>query len=120
MLLSFLGTLNIPKRKGSGIYWFSNTNNDWYNLQNWYTDTSLKMKAATLPTETTNVIILSSQQFPYINLDNIKWIQPATINAHNTEIAFYANSTLSVTCSITANVMHLYGNATYNQPLNTN
>lgn len=119
MLLSLIGTISIPKRGGIGTYWFSNANDDWYNLQNWYISSSLTTKATLLPNNTTEVTVVSSTQFPYINLNNPNWVQPFSINANTTELTFYSNPAgppVSVTCSLIAKTIRWEGNSRFNTP----
>lgn len=121
MLLTLVGTIASSVKKqleGIGTYWYSITNNNWFSLANWYSTENLSTNAASLPSSTTHVVVVSSTQIPFIDLNTAEWTQPASINAAQTGGTFYASPLFpfeAVTCSLSGN-WTFDGNCAFNIP----
>lgn len=122
MLLTLVGTIASSVKKqleGIGTYWYSTTNRNWFSLANWYSTSNLATNAASLPSSTTHVVVLSSVQNPFIDLNNLQWVQPASINANQTGGVFYASPLLplqTITCNLTGNWI-FQGNCRFSSPV---
>ena len=96
-----------------GKYWYSTTNTNWYNLSNWYLDSDLLSSANVLPTLSTDVIITSGSVVPYIDLDNIEWIQPRSIDATNVGLTFYSKYGAGIQANLSGAPITFLGNSRY-------
>lgn len=97
------------------IYWYSVSNNEWFNLSNWYTDNNHSLSADALPNVNNNVYILGTvRPIAYITgSGNSTWVNPHTINVSTygmglssssltiVETNFRGTGTVSVSGSIT-------------------
>lgn len=83
-----------------GKYWFSSFDTDWYSLSSWYIDAEMLSSASMLPYSTTRVTILTGGVIPFVNIDDIRWMQPHSINATGIGITFYSDVSANVTCNI--------------------
>jgi hypothetical protein len=57
-------------------------NQDWYDLSNWYVDSSFGQNLDILPQSSTYVYSYGSNA-PHVDLDNPSWVQPYIINISN-------------------------------------
>lgn len=84
-----------------GTYFYSTSQRQWTNLNNWWTDASHTIRATTLPTALTNVSVLDNSVIPFVELSASSWVQPLSINAGNVGIVFYSGTIRNVTCNVT-------------------
>jgi hypothetical protein len=103
---TFLGNAIHDSTSTSGKYFYATTNNSWYNINNWFTNYSHTIQAATLPYSESNVTILGTTP-PFVNLDNVNWIQPEVINSGTVGIEFYSDQNKKVTCLINGDATFL-------------
>lgn len=100
-----------------GKYWYTNTTaNDadkWYTLGSWYADVNHTIPAASLPDSSIDVVILGNHG-PYVDLDNIDWAQPKSINTGTAGMIFKSLTYKTVTINIVGDATFI-GNATYNK-----
>jgi hypothetical protein len=96
-----------------GRYWSSNANTDWYDLNNWYVDSSLLSGANTLPLSSTDVVIISGGLVPYIDLDDRRWREPRSINATNTGLNFYSKYGAGILSELSGTPITFMGNSKY-------
>jgi hypothetical protein len=117
MLLSIIGAIASGLASGIasiiGKYWFSTVNTSWYPLSSWYSDAGKATQATALPNGSTDVIILSGGLIPYVNLDNLGWVQPLSIDASGIGITFYSNLSASVTCTLSGSPITFTGNSQF-------
>lgn len=97
----------------TGAYYYSASSNNWYTVSNWWGDSAHTQQATTLPLSSTNVVIVSGSVEPLVNLDNVSWVQPASINSGSVGITFTSQNFGNVTCSISGEAT-FEGNSTYN------
>jgi hypothetical protein len=83
-------------------YWSNSVSNDWYSLNNWYSNSGLSMNLGYLPSASDDVFILGNSGV-VINLDNPQWIQPnsidARLNTNTSGVAVFIYSTNNKTFS---------------------
>lgn len=84
-----------------GTHFYSTSQRQWTNLNNWWAEATHTIQATTLPTALTNVTILDNSVIPFVELSATSWVQPLSINAGNVGIVFYSGTVRSVTCNIT-------------------
>ena len=97
-----------------GSYWYSNSNSDWYNLNNWFADQQKTILATRLPISSTNVVIDNNSNYrPYIDLDNFLWTQPNSIDATGIGLSFYSDSNATISCNISGSPINFMGNSSY-------
>jgi hypothetical protein len=101
-----------PTPSGTGKYFYSTSSTDWSSLNNWFTNSSHTLQAATLPTSATDVVVLGNVA-PIVNLDAPYWVQPNSINSGTAGIVFTSAVFGNVTCSISGQAT-FNGNSTYN------
>lgn len=101
-----------PTPSGTGKYFYSTSSTDWSSLNNWFTNSSHTLQAATLPTSATDVVILGNVA-PLVDLDAAYWVQPNSINSGTVGIVFTSAMYGNVSCDITGNAT-FNGNSTYN------
>jgi hypothetical protein len=94
-----------------GKYFYSVSDNDWFIINNWYSDISYSIQATVLPNQNIDVIVLGSIA-PFVNLDSPSWIQPKSINSGTAGITFTSQNSATVTINITGNAT-FEGNAIY-------
>lgn len=94
------GVIFYELTKTVGVYFYTTTNFDWFNISNWYIEPTLKFKANKFPESTTNVIILTGSNLAYAAIDNVSWVEPASIDASRAGIQFYATVPTTVTCDV--------------------
>lgn len=97
----------------TGAYFYSTTSTDWYTVSNWWGDSAHTQQATTLPSSSTNVVVVNGSNEPFVNLDNVSWVQPASINSGSVGITFTSQNFGNVTCSISGEAT-FEGNSTYN------
>lgn len=97
----------------TGAYYYSASSNDWYTVSNWWGDNAHTQQATTLPLSSTNVVIVNGSVEPLVSLDNVSWVQPASINSGSVGITFTSQNFGNVTCSISGEAT-FEGNSTYN------
>jgi len=51
-----------------GSFWYSTTNNDWFNVNSWYMDRNRTVKADVGPDANTDVTIVEGSIVPFVNL----------------------------------------------------
>jgi hypothetical protein len=93
-------------------YFYPQTNNYWYNLDNWYTDYKHKQSYNLLPTNTNNVTIIGGTNIN-VNVDYFSWKTPVSINVGTGTIAFSSTNHANVSSNIVGNAV-FNGNVTYN------
>lgn len=133
----FFGNSREGKEPNVGVYWYSETNSDWFALSSWYVDEFQRIKADVLPTSATNVIIVSAGSVfitvdentdniitedeeilqeegysyvpvvPYVNVDRTDWVQPSSIDVRNVGIVFESSNPAGKSVSCT-----IYGDPT--------
>jgi hypothetical protein len=83
-LLIFNGTsvYTFEASPSTVLYWNAVVDQDWFNLSNWYLDTSRQQSSPILPSFNNNVVLLGSVK-PRINLDDTRWVSPSSINLGN-------------------------------------
>lgn len=94
-------------------FFYSNNDNSWFSLSNWYNDFNLTKPSLTLPNNKHDVIILQTSIQPYVNLDDVLWVQPSTINSGTLGITLDSSLSANVSCPIIGNLT-LLGNSTNN------
>jgi len=62
--------------------YFQGSNNDYYDLNNWFRDSSFTIPSIFIPTFNSSVI-MSGNNLTYINIDNSYWVTPHIINTLN-------------------------------------
>lgn len=73
------------------IYWYSSsTNNSWFNIDNWYTDSNHLSSYGKIPNQLTNIVLLGSNG-PLVDLDDYNWIQPNSISSVNAVLTLSSN-----------------------------
>ena len=80
-------------------YYFSE-DTDWYNLANWYGTSNRTSQATVLPNANTDVIIQNGSATPIVDMDNVAWVQPKSINCGTTGIEFDSLVGASISCNI--------------------
>jgi hypothetical protein len=70
------GALDKFSRTNPLYFYSASGDNQWTNLANWYKNLSHKTPAASLPTGSSNVTLLSSSN---ANLDSAYWVTPKSI-----------------------------------------
>lgn len=100
---------------GAGKYWFTNNPSltSWSILDNWYLDKNKKFKAAALPSNVVDVVVIDGSSDVLINLDVPEWIEPKSIKTNST-ISISSNNAKQIKSSIVAQTVRIYGNAIYN------
>lgn len=90
----------------TGKYFFSLLNNDWYDLSNWYGDELKTNQATLLPDETIDVIVLDHSLRPVVDLDNLDWVDPKSIDAGTPGITFSSANNNKVYAPIIGDVIY--------------
>ncbi len=70
----------------------------WVNLDYWWTDPEHTIQAEYLPTSATAVTFIATSLAPYVTASS--WTQPLSVNAGYTNITFWSNTPVSVTCPL--------------------
>lgn len=98
-----------------GIHWTNQQNTSWYDLGNWYLDSSLQNSASKLPLRTSDVFTYGDTGV-CIDLDCNLWIQPHSIDATNStaaiKVCIYSQNSRSFSGIVYGGVT-LYGNASF-------
>lgn len=111
---------------GTTIYFYPDGNSNWTNVSNWWTNSIHTIPAGSLPTGTSQTIILGTTQ-PSVDLDT--WVEPASIDATNTGLTFYHSGNFSIDSDIVGNVIFsgdiysfgtIVGDVTYSGTSNNN
>jgi hypothetical protein len=107
-----------------GRYWNGsiNNSNDWYDLNNWWTDLTFLNNADGLPSSTDRVFALGNCTL-YVNLDNPKWIKPNFIDANNIsadiDVCLYSTGNINLTGTISGVIntsgVNFYSETNYGQ-----
>jgi hypothetical protein len=92
-------------------YFYSLSNNTWYNINNWYDDYFLSKPSASLPNNLDTIYILNNSINPIVNLD-LNWFEPVLINTGTTTVTFSSENAVNVDCPIIGNATFI-GNSTY-------
>lgn len=99
------------------MYWYTNTTaNDadkWFTLGSWYADANHTVPSTVLPDGGISVTILGNYG-PYVDLDNVNWVQPMSINTGTAGMIFKSLTYKTVTINIVGDATFI-GNATYNK-----
>ena len=106
---TFLGNSRHDSTDTFGKYFYSTSDDSWFNVNNWFTDYGHTNEALTLPPAGSNVTILGDTA-PYVNLDDVSWRQPDVINSGTIGITFYSNTSKNVSSLINGDATFL-GNA---------
>ena len=96
-----------------GAYWYSTQTTSWYDLSNWKLDSGLISAVNSLPISSTDVVIVSGGLIPYVDLDDLRWNQPNSINATGIGITFYSNASAAITCRLSGDPITFSGSSTF-------
>ena len=95
------------------LYYNNNNDVDWFNVNSWFSDSSFNIPYGFVPQSYSNVIMYGSSG-AYVNLDNVSWIQPNSIDTRNVTdikgICFYSNNSAQFSGIIYGN-SSFFGNA---------
>jgi hypothetical protein len=99
-----------------GKYWINTGNINWFNINNWFLDSSFQNEASDLPAFNSNVLMYGNNA-ACIDLGCNLWVQPNSIDTRNSTsiegICIYSEITRSFSGIIYGSVT-LYGNARFN------
>jgi hypothetical protein len=97
--ISKTGTLRIKLGAPNTILYFSGSDGDWNNLNNWYSNSSLSNTAGSLPSSSNSVILLSSVSAPSSTVKRLFVLSGTLSGIINVsdEAVFYNSSILSGT-----------------------
>lgn len=100
-----------------GKYFYTTSSNGldnvWWNLSNWWSDSSHTIQATTLPTSSMDVIILPPTN-AIVDLDRTDWVQPKSINSGSVGVSFISQLSGNVSCDIVGDAT-FNGNSTFNK-----
>lgn len=111
---------------GTTMYFYPNGNSNWTNVNNWWTDELHTVAAGSLPTSTSQTIIVGSTK-PSVDLD--AWVEPASIDATSSGINFTHDGNFNINSDITGDVIFsgdiysfgtIVGDVTYSGTSNNN
>jgi len=81
-------------------YFYSESSTNWFELSNWFANSSHTIAKNSLPNSLSEITILGPA-VPYVDIDNVNWVNPATINIGNVGITFTSALSGVVTSTIT-------------------
>ena len=97
----------------NNVYFNYEINNDWYDQDAWFSNSSFSTPYGSLPQSYSDVIMYGSNG-AYIDLDNANWIQPNSIDTRNVSdpygICFYSNNSAQFSGIVYGN-SSFFGNA---------
>jgi hypothetical protein len=98
-----------------GTYWYTNNTTQgvdtWQDLNNWFVDAELTTNATHLPDADTDVVVVGVKG-PYVNIDNINWVEPNTLMSIYATTTFKSLSSNSISLNMKGNIV-FEGNAHY-------
>ena len=107
---------NVPS-----LFWYSSSSNvsNWYTLSCWFGDRNRQFRATVLPTSSSNLTVLGAVR-PEIDLDDVKWTPPSSIDVGVAGILVKSNYGKSFDVNVTGlsnplvifNIRTLYANVT--------
>jgi len=107
------GSFDIPSANYlTRYYFYPQVNNDWYDLNNWFSDYRHTYNSNALPQSNNNASIIGKVSIN-INTDYLDWISPTTISVGSTNtISFSSTNSTNISSNIIGNAV-FNGNATY-------